>query len=523
MIDRILEQIITLIESFSGSDALQGVVGFLLFLTGLFVIKLFPKSIRSLRIFWFVEIFLLPSTLIAGASIFAYVLGETGILVLSEDSDYISAVALVLASAYLVDRAVGFFIWNSFSKDETGGIPAIVKTVVTAVIYVASGYVIIAVVYGNPVTGLVISSGVLLGVLGLGFQPVLGDIISGISLTIDRPFKAGDQIEIEGGIEGVVISTDWRATRIKTLHETVYVIPNGQLSNATIHNKDEPDSRYTFWFFVPVASSVSPKLVIQLLIEAAIKSPNILDDPVPVVRLASVEELPLRYIVIVKTRDYHIHFQAKGELLVNAWELFNRAGFSFAAKSIEAEFWRGQPAHGEEPKPEAMLDEVQLLAPLTSAERLDLAKNSALCEFAAEDPIVVQGDDGDSAYLILAGMVRIHRTIEDDGGRELDLTRLGTFDFFGEMSLLTGAPRSASVTAYTNCRLLKIPKPCLEPILEKRPELAEELAHLMAERKLNTEIMSSESHAKSVGDRLAEYKKAFTSTIRGFFVLDEKT
>ena len=117
-------------------------------------------------------------------------------------------------------------------------------------------------------------------------------------------------------------------------------------------------------------------------------------------------------------------------------------------------------------------------------------------------------------------MVRIHRTIEEDA-RDIELARLGTFEFFGEMSLLTGPPRFASVTAYTNCKLLKIPKPSLEAILETRPEIADEMAHLMAQRKFNTEIMSSATLPKSMGDLLAEYKTAFSQTIRGFFVLGQ--
>ena len=87
------------------------------------------------------------------------------------------------------------------------------------------------------------------------------------------------------------------------------------------------------------------------------------------------------------------------------------------------------------------------------------------------------------------------------------------------MSLLTGAPRSANVTAYTDCKLLEIPKPSMEPILEERPELANELAQLMAERQIRSEMLASGAQQKSMGDILTEYKEAFAQTIRGVFRL----
>ena len=402
---------------------------------------------------------------------------------------------------------------------KTSAIPAIVKTVVSALIYTGGLYIIIAIIYKQPVTGLVIYSGVLIGVLGLAFQPVLGDIIAGISLTIERPFVPGDWIQLDGDILGEVVSTDWRATRVLTFHNTVHVIPNGRLSDATIHNLSEPDKSYGFWFLVPVASSISPSLVIQLLTESAIRSNNVHDEPKPHVRISDVKEQPTSYKVFVYVKDYDAHFAAKSEVLENAWQMFDRAGFTFAAREIEGSIWRGQPAQGSEPKFEDVLDEIKLLSPLTKSEKQSLVDAGVVRNYASENTIVVQGDEGNSAFIILAGMVRIHRVIEEENGRQLELARLGMFDFFGEMSLLTGAPRFANVTAYTDCKLIEIPKACLETILGKRPELADELAHLMAERKLQSEVLSSENHQKSMGAVLSEYKEIFARTIREFFVL----
>ena len=516
MIENILTQAMELLSRFSDSDVLRGFLGIVLFGLSLYVITLFPRTLRQGRAFWVVQIFLLPCIFLVAISILKFILDGVGITNWFNEPDYVTSVGLTLIAAYLLNRAVDLFFWNGVLRHKASGVPQIIKTVVTFLIYIVCVYIIIAVIYGQPLTGLVISSGVLLGVLGLAFQPVLGDIIAGISLTVDRPFKPGDLIELEGGQRGWVLNTDWRATRIKTQKDTVYVIPNGQLSNTTILNYDEPNSVYGFWFYIPVARSVSPKLVMQLLLEAAIKSPNVLDDPQPIVRVSDVDSQPIRYLVHVRAANFDMHFRAKSEILQNAWELFDRAGFTFAAQAIQAEFWQGEPAQGNEPRAEEALNEVQLLAPLSTTERQSLVDQGIIQRYSAGDPIVKQGDNGNSAYVVLSGLVRVHRTLEDEK-RELELSRLGTFEFFGEMSLLTGAPRFASVTAHTDCQLLNIPKVCLQSILNNRPELADELAQLMAERKIKTEIMSSEAQEKSMSDILREYKAAFAQNIRGFF------
>ena len=99
----------------------------------------------------------------------------------------------------------------------------------------------------------------------------------------------------------------------------------------------------------------------------------------------------------------------------------------------------------------------------------------------------------------------------------MELARLGTYDYFGEMSLLTGENRSATVVAHTECQILEIGKHSFAPLMMARPELTEEIAVIMAERKLKSELMTSEAKKLSVSDRLKSYSDAFASSIRGFF------
>lgn len=127
----------------------------------------------------------------------------------------------------------------------------------------------------------------------------------------------------------------------------------------------------------------------------------------------------------------------------------------------------------------------------------------------------MENDKGESMFIILSGMVGVQRNL--DGDKILDIARLSTYDYFGEMSLMTGEARSASVLAHTECQVLEITKQSFQPLMISRPKLNAEIAEIMAERKLKSELMTAELKHISISDRLKNYTDSFINTIRLFF------
>jgi small-conductance mechanosensitive channel len=101
--------------------------------------------------------------------------------------------------------------------------------IIAGSIYVCSGLAVMSFVFGLPLKGLVATSGIIAIVLGLALQSTLGDLFSGISLSIEKPFQLGDQILLDGGVEGEVIELNWRATHIRNGANDVVVIPNSSM------------------------------------------------------------------------------------------------------------------------------------------------------------------------------------------------------------------------------------------------------------------------------------------------------
>ena len=111
------------------------------------------------------------------------------------------------------------------------------------------------------------------------------------------------------------------------------------------------------------------------------------------------------------------------------------------------------------------LRNIQLFSGMPPSELSHLAGIAEEYVFSVGDTIITEGEHGDSLFLIVEGTVRVHRG-------DTDLAELGPEDYFGEMSILDGEPRSASVTANTDCLLLCIDQAGFQAILSRHFEVA---------------------------------------------------
>ena len=153
--------------------------------------------------------------------------------------------------------------------------------IIAGSIYVCSALAVMSFVFGLPLRGLLATSGIIAIVLGLALQSTLGDLFSGISLSIEKPFKLGDQVLLEGGVEGQVIELNWRATHLRNGANDIVVIPNSAIAKMRIQNHTSGSERHSGSFTVVVDSANEPEMTLELLKQAAMTCPGILENPVP--------------------------------------------------------------------------------------------------------------------------------------------------------------------------------------------------------------------------------------------------
>jgi small-conductance mechanosensitive channel len=119
----------------------------------------------------------------------------------------------------------------------------ILSDLLAGAVYVATLLSIVTFAFAIPLGGLLATSGVIAIVLGLALQSTLSDLFSGVAVGLEKPYAAGDQVWIEGGIEGQVVDVNWRSTRIATIDNNLAVIPNSVIAKARLVNRSAPTPR----------------------------------------------------------------------------------------------------------------------------------------------------------------------------------------------------------------------------------------------------------------------------------------
>lgn len=130
------------------------------------------------------------------------------------------------------------------------------------------------------------------------------------------------------------------------------------------------------------------------------------------------------------------------------------------------------------------MDEVLTKAGLFQGVALEaaeaLASSLTEADYVRGDSVFVEGEEGDTLYIVLAGKIKIGRKAAD--GRENMLSVMGPSDMFGELSLFDPGPRTATATVVTDARLAALSHSSLRPWITDRPEIAEQLLRVLARR-----------------------------------------
>ncbi|SPJ31441.1 mechanosensitive ion channel family protein [Falsiruegeria mediterranea] len=184
-------------------------------------------------------------------------------------------------------------------------------------------------------TELFLSAGALAAVVAFAMQQTLGDLFSGIALSIEKPFKIGDWLRFSDGMEGEVTDINWRATRLRGWDNTTYVVPNGQLSQQSFTNLHGPEHLFAPWYLVKVSGDADPHDVKALLERAASHCDTVLQDPAPVARLMDGTSNPYTYMVWVHFSNYPAMFAGREQLYGEIHRTLKGEGLQISAEIHE--------------------------------------------------------------------------------------------------------------------------------------------------------------------------------------------
>lgn len=432
---------------------------------------------------------------------------------------YLLHTGIWLSLAYLVNRVVGIVLWDPLHRKVP--IPRLLRDVTAVLVYAMAVTGIVGVVFEKPIGPFWAASGAGAIVIGLALRNVILDIFIGLAVNFDRPFEIGDFIQVAtgplGGPAGRVVELNWRTTRLVTGEGNMIIVPNGKLGDMIVTNFSKPEAVSEFEISVFLDFDVPSERVLRVL-NAAVRSVSgttgILDDPAPKARIRGVSpqgvEYKIKYFLDPRKAGPG---KARHEVWRAVLDQLNRAGLQPATPKQDV-------FHAERPQRQldsrssedrvALLSRVELFQGLTDEERLVLSGQMRERLIKEGATVIKRGDEGDSMFILCEGLLNVMIALKPDQP-ETRVARLQAGMFFGEMSALTGEPRSATIVAATDTFAFEIKKDDIGALIQRRPELAEIIGQAVTARKLR----NSEAAAKVGTVARAAEEKSMTAQLVG--------
>jgi small-conductance mechanosensitive channel/CRP-like cAMP-binding protein len=362
-------------------------------------------------------------------------------------------------------------------------VPKLLLDIVRLILVLVGACFVVSGVWGYDPTGLLTALGVSSIVLGLALQNTLDNVMVGIAVLFERPFEVGDWITV-GPITGEVVEMNWRSVRIRTRARDLVVVPNSVIGKETLVNMSRPTKAHAEIHVLGFSYDDPPNKVKRVLMGVVHSTRGVLQEPPPSVRTVNYAAYSIEYQVRFFIDDYQRQLEINDEFMTRVWYAAKRNHLNIPFP-IQTSF----EYHGELPKtPDphqrtaAALASVPVFVPLDPAELDALSHECEQLDFGRGERVVNQGDPGDAMFVVLEGTAIV--TVTDATGSEREVARLSRGEFFGEMALLTGDPRTANVTAVDDLATLVVHKSALETMLHKRPGLAQEMAEIVEARRL---------------------------------------
>ncbi len=225
-------------------------------------------------------------------------------------------------------------------------VPKLFRDVVRVVVLIIGASIVTSTVWGANLGGLVAALGVGSVVLGFALQETLGNVMSGIALLFERPFRVGDWIKVGDHI-GRVTEVNWRAIRLRTRKNEELVVPNSVLGREIITNFDMPTAPFAEQIFLGFSYDDPPNFVKSALLKAAARTPGIANDPPVQVQTISYDDFAITYRIRIAVGSYENLMEVRDQFMSRVWYVAKRYGLSipFPIRTIQID--RSSKAAGD--------------------------------------------------------------------------------------------------------------------------------------------------------------------------------
>ena len=339
----------------------------------------------------------------------------------------------------------------------------IVSDLMAGGIYLATLLAIVNFVFSVPIAGLLATSGVIAIVLGLALQNTLADVFSGVAVGIERPYKAGDLIWVEGDIQGHVVEVTWRSTHIATFQSTIAIVPNSVMAKARLVNRSRPDPTRGDTIAIKLDAAVAPERCVAAL-DAAVRASMVpLAAPAPSVSFNGLQGDGAAYEIAYSVASSALLDKARTEVLGQIHRHLRHAGIALAVAGVAS------PALVRIPMPVDMLEQSDLFGMLDADERQSLAARFEEVRMEPGVALFHEGDVPNYLFLMASGVVEITKT--GPSGPHV-VHRMSPGESLGAVGLITGTAYAATARALTPVKVFRMDKASVAAAIVTTPSLA---------------------------------------------------
>jgi small-conductance mechanosensitive channel/CRP-like cAMP-binding protein len=418
-------------------------------------------------------------------------------------------IVLFCLSNLLIYFIVDIYLYHRAGKET----PTFVRELVSLAIYLFFAIVSLRLIFHIEISSIVTTTTVLTAAIAFAMQSTLGNVLAGFSIQTDRLLSLDTWVSIhEKNILGKILNIGFRYTTLRTLDNNLVQVPNSTFVQniITSFGSSTDPNKVAVNLTVSLGYELPPERAKSILMRVLTDDKAILADPPPLVRLRSLADSSIDYQLKFYLEEYSNRDSTTDRVYTRAWYAITREGFSFpfphqeiiVTKSIDPFRFPVETVMPE-------IRKIELFTVLEDREVESLAERARIKVYGPGESVVRQGEEGNSLFIVLKG--GLHALIN-----EIRVGELPEGSVFGEMSLLTGEPRKASVVASSEVVVAELSRESIEPVIRRRPEIMESLSAILAHRELMNEASLREAE-RDVAEvtKCAEY----LTRLRRFFGL----
>ncbi|GAA5483710.1 mechanosensitive ion channel family protein [Haloferula sargassicola] len=432
--------------------------------------------------------------------------------------NHAGAVAWV-AGAMLAWSMVDRLVFSArFQRRRAVHMPMILRQLIGFGVLLAAVSAVLTFGYKKEITGLIATSGVAAVIVGFAMQDLIANVIGGFSIHMTHAYKVGDWLLLDDGRRAEVREINWRSTRLLDNDQVSFELPNSEIVKGRIVNLNRPGEEHAVRMRFGLDYDVPPNVAKEAILAATAEVQGVLGKPEPNVFLIDYGDSAIIYELRVWMRQARLYNLTCDQIRTQLWYELKRRDLRipFPIRTLEKRT-PNVPDHLGKAEGGAVATVLSsgVLACLSEDQAKNLVRQGGIRIHGSGEAIVRRDEEGSSMFVILDGKVAV--TGRDASGARITLAHLGVGECFGEMSLLTGEKRSATVRAEGDVLLLEIRKADLAPLFEEVPELVERMGGLLEKRHLATAEASKGGAAWSGGAATGDQRVSLARRIRSFF------